>query len=185
MDSLVVIGGENVETDPYFEEIPENELHFYQRKGAKRKRKLPEFIPKHELKILQSVKRKAYRLDLQLSICGLRIGWAGVIGLIPWIGDILAFFFALQLVNKANSIEGGLPPSIRLKMISNCITDFLIGLIPFVGDFINVLYKCNSRNFIMLEKHLVDKYSALNPIKNTPVIQNTTPAIIDQKHSLV
>lgn len=146
------------ETDPYFEEIPPEDLHFYQRKGAKRKRKLPDIIPKHDLKILNSVKRKAYRLDLQLSLCGIRIGWAGIIGLIPWIGDVIAVLFAIQLLRKAEQIEGGLPPALRRRMQMNIASDFGIGLIPVVGDFINVLYKCNLRNFVLLEQHLVQKY---------------------------
>lgn len=170
MDSLITSGPKE---DPYFEPIPEEELHFYQRKGAKRKRKLPGFIPEDDLRILNSVKRKAYRLDLQLSICGFRLGWAGVIGLIPWLGDIIAAFFALQLVHKAETITGGLPAGIRLKMMANIIWDFAMGLIPLVGDFMNILYKCNSRNFILLEKHLVEKYSALQTTK--PVETNTVP----------
>lgn len=156
MESLVTVGPND---DPYFEEIPESELHFYQKKGAKRKRKLPETIPPHDLKVLNSVKRKAYRLDLQLSICGLRLGWAGLIGLIPWIGDIIAVMFALQLLNKADQIEGGLLKSLQRRMKTNILMDFGIGLIPVVGDFVNVLYKCNSRNFILLENHLVKKYA--------------------------
>lgn len=116
--------------------------------------------------MLNSVKRKAYRLDLQLSVCGFRLGWAGVIGLIPWLGDIIGFLLALQLVHKADNIEGGVPAGIRLKMISNIIWDFVMGLIPLVGDFMNILYKCNSRNFILLEKHLVEKYGAMNPVSN-------------------
>lgn len=155
------------EEDPYFEEIPEDDLHFYQRKGAKRKRRLPEFIPKHDLLILESIKKNAYRLDLQLSFCGFRLGWAGIIGLIPWIGDIIAAWFAYRLVSKASDIEGGLPPSVRLKMMANVAFDFGIGLIPIVGDFINIMYKCNSRNFINLEKYLVKKYSKHAPVPVT------------------
>lgn len=116
------------------------------------------------MKILNSVKRKAYRLDLQLSICGIRLGWAGIIGLIPWLGDIIACFLALQIVRKAEKIDGGLPMAIRLKMMSNVIFDFVIGLIPIVGDFMNIAYKCNSRNFILLEKYLVEKYSSQVPV---------------------
>lgn len=111
------------------------------------------------MKILQSVKRKAYRLDLQLSLCGLRIGWAGIIGLIPWIGDVIAALLAMQLLSKADKIEGGLPPKLKAKMKRNIAADFGIGLIPVVGDFINVLYKCNLRNFVLLEQYLVEKYS--------------------------
>lgn len=168
MDHIVTFGGSE-QPDPYHEDIPENELHFYQRKGAKRKRKLPSFIAAHDLKVLESVKRKAYQLDLQLSICGLRLGWAGIIGLIPWVGDVIACAFALLLVKKAGTIEGGLPAVLQSKMMFNVAMDFGIGLIPLVGDFINILYKCNSRNFILLEKHLVEKYSKQAPGLHAPV----------------
>lgn len=164
-------------TDPYFEEIPESDLHFYQKKGAKRRRKLPGFIPKNDLKVLQSVKRKAYRLDLQLSLCGLRLGWAAIIGLIPWIGDIIALLFALQLLKKADQIEGGLPPQLRRSMQTNIMFDFGIGLIPIVGDFINMLYKCNLRNFVLLEKHLVQKYEKL--AEPVPTTREVDPGVGD------
>lgn len=65
----------------------------------------------------------------------------------------------MQLVKKAGTIEGGLPATLRSKMMFNVAMDFGIGLIPLVGDFVNILYKCNSRNFILLEKYLVEKYS--------------------------
>lgn len=140
-------------------------MHFYQKKGAKRKRRMPESLGKHDLKILHSVRRKAYRLDLQLSLCGARFGWAGILGLIPWIGDLLALAFAMQLLRKAEQIEGGLPAGLRQKMIANIAFDFLIGLIPIVGDFINILYKCNLRNFVLLEAYLAEKH--LVPVLGT------------------
>ncbi|OBA21624.1 hypothetical protein METBIDRAFT_27443, partial [Metschnikowia bicuspidata var. bicuspidata NRRL YB-4993] len=155
LDSVVKVGDTE---DPYHEPIPEDELHFYQRKGATRKRKLPDIIQGDDLKVLNSVKRKAYRLDLQLSLCGLRLGWAGIIGLLPGIGDIIAASLALQLVRKAEKIEGGLPALLRLRMMANVAFDFGIGLIPIVGDLINIAYKCNLRNFVMLEKYLVEKH---------------------------
>lgn len=128
------------------------------------------------MKILESVKKRAYRLDLQLSCCGFRFGWAGVIGLLPWIGDIIACYFALQLLHKAQEIEGGLPTILQLRMMANIAFDFGIGLIPFLGDVVSMAYKSNSRNFILLEKHLVQKYSkkqntstkyADNPVNNS------------------
>lgn len=126
--------------------------------------------------MLNSVKRKAYRLDLQLSLCGVRLGWAGIIGLLPWIGDVLCLLLALQVVRKADQIEGGLPAQLRLKMMFNVTCDFLIGLVPLVGDFINIMYKCNLRNFVMLEKYLVEKYMteapnlpAANAVREVPL----------------
>lgn len=169
------MGGEA--EDPYFETIPEEDLHFYQRKGAKRKRKMPDYLSAKDARVLASVKRKAYRLDLQLSLCGLRLGWAGVIGLIPWVGDVIAVTLALQIVRKAGTIEGGLPAELRLRMMANVMFDFCVGLIPIVGDFINVLYKCNLRNFILLEKYLVERHHktlSAKPVADVKAIDHGT-----------
>lgn len=151
------MGGEQ---DPYNEPIPEDELKFYQRKGSKRKRKLPETLSKHDFKILKNVRDKAHCLDLSMSFCGFRFGWAGIIGLIPWIGDVCALFLSLRLVKAAQKIEGGLPDHIYSKMMLNITVDFVLGLIPIVGDVVNIAYKANSRNYLMLEKFLVDKYES-------------------------
>lgn len=107
----------------------------------------------------------------------MRIGWAGVIGFIPWIGDLIALFFALQLLSKAEQIEGGLPSSLRFQMKKNITFDFTIGLIPIVGDFINVIYKCNLRNFVLLEKHLVDKYRKAPGASAKPGAASKTAAL--------
>lgn len=121
------------------------------------------------------MKRKAYRLDLQLSLCGFRLGWAGIIGIIPWIGDIICLILSYQVIRKAEQIEGGLPPALRQKMTFNVLLDFGFGLIPIVGDLINIMYKCNSRNFILLEKHLVEKYSQSPPHKVRAVTEGKPP----------
>ncbi|CAN3355708.1 hypothetical protein DICA3_B13124 [Diutina catenulata] len=165
LDSYLKVGPEE---DPYFEPIPDDERHFYQRKGAHRRRKLPQFIPQHDLKVLESVRKNAYRLDLSLSMCGFRVGWAGVIGLIPWVGDLIALFLSMQNLKRAEKIEGGLPAELRTKMMGNIMFDFGIGLIPIVGDLCNIAYKCNSRNFILLEKYLVQKYSNSLPVSQKP-----------------
>lgn len=103
-------------------------------------------------------------------MCGFRFGWAGIIGLIPWIGDVISLMLALQILHRAQTIEGGLPASVNLRMLSNIMFDFGIGLIPIVGDLINIMYKCNSRNFILLEQYLIKKYllgaTIPDPVKN-------------------
>lgn len=42
-------------------------------------------------------------------------------------------------------------------MILNIAFDFLIGLVPFLGDIIDAAYKANSRNAALLESHLREK----------------------------
>ncbi len=46
---------------------------------------------------------------------------------------------------------------IRAEMLMNISLDFGLGLIPIIGDLINIAYKCNSRNSLLLERYLTKK----------------------------
>lgn len=142
-------------------------MKFYQREGAKRKKPLPSGLSPNDQKILKSVRKRAYHLDLSLSCCGFRFGWAGIIGLIPWIGDVIALYFAMRLLRKAQKIDGGLPSYIQTQMSANIAFDFGIGLIPIVGDIVNIAYKANSRNCLLLESYLRRKYGKTSVLPET------------------
>lgn len=64
---------------------------------------------------------------------------------------------ALMVVKTCSRIDGGLPRPLYSRMVSNVIFDFVIGLIPFLGDVADALYKCNTRNVVLLERHLREK----------------------------
>lgn len=66
-------------------------------------------------------------------------------------------FMALMVVASANKIEDGLPGNIRTRMLFNVVIDFIIGLVPFIGDLADAMYKCNTRNAVLLEGHLKKK----------------------------
>ncbi|EEH40450.2 hypothetical protein PAAG_02505 [Paracoccidioides lutzii Pb01] len=140
--------------DPYFESVPATNL--LGRPTTEKKRKAaPEGISTHDAKVLTKVKRRAYRLDLSLcNFCGIRFGWSSVIGLVPAIGDALDMFMALMVVASCNKIEGGLPAGVRMRMLLNVALDFVVGLIPFIGDIADAMYKCNTRNAVLLEQFL-------------------------------
>lgn len=145
--------------DPYFEEVPASRLNrAIGKKTQKRRKAAPPGLSDNDAKVLTQVKRRAYRLDYCLfNLCGIQFGWSSVIALIPVIGDIVDTLFALMVVKSCGNIDGGLPSSLHAKMISNVIIDFVIGLVPFVGDLADAMYKCNSRNAVILEKHLRQK----------------------------
>lgn len=73
------------------------------------------------------------------------------------VGDVAGILFSLMLLKTARSVDGGLPLDVQLQFLFNIIVDFLIGLIPIVGDVIEIMYKANSRNALILEKHLKTK----------------------------
>jgi hypothetical protein len=47
-------------------------------------------------------------------------------------------------------------------MLMNVVLDCVIGFIPFIGDIADAIYKCNTRNAILLEKHLRDKTNKID-----------------------
>lgn len=74
------------------------------------------------------------------------------------IGDFIDLFFAVRLMNKCNTIEGGLPSALRRKMIRWIVIDFLIGLVPFIGDLADAAFRANTMNVSILENHLIEKH---------------------------
>ena len=71
--------------DPYFEHVPATDLSGRPKEGKtkKIKKRINEHIPKEDAEVLTKVKRRAYRLDNAISICGIRFGWSSIIGFIP------------------------------------------------------------------------------------------------------
>ena len=128
----------------------------------KRVRKaLPPGISDHDAKVLTKVKRRAYRLDMSLfSCCGVRFGWSSVIGFIPAFGDILDAFMAMMVLRTCQQVEGGLPVDVKSKMMFNIIIDFFIGLVPFIGDLADAVFRANTKNAAVLEQYLRKKGAA-------------------------
>ncbi|KAG2227654.1 hypothetical protein INT45_004696 [Circinella minor] len=106
----------------------------------------------HEKKILHKVKSRARTLDSGLSCCCCQVGIDPIIGLLPVIGDFAGLVLSLYLVQTAAEVH--LPQSVLSQMMMNIIIDFLIGIVPVVGDLLDVFYKCNTRNAVLLENYL-------------------------------
>jgi hypothetical protein len=64
---------------------------------------------------------------------------------------------ALMVLRTCEQIEGGLPADVKTKMYLNIILDFGLGLCPLVGDIADALFRANTRNAVVLEKHLRQK----------------------------
>lgn len=94
--------------------------------------------------------------DSLVSLCGLNPRFVLSLMYLS-AGDIIDAMFALLVVKSCGNIDGNLPSNLHAKMILNVIIDFVIGLVPFVGDLADAVYKCNSRNAVLLEGHLRKK----------------------------
>lgn len=141
--------------DPYYEEVVIGQTTDGKPKYKKVKRKIPQGISENDLTILTAVKKQAFRYDMWFTILGVRFGLSNVVGIVPFVGAFITNYWSLALYWKARGLDDGLPLDIQLIMLFNIVVDVLLSLIPVVGDLIEVGYKANLRNFLLLEKHLV------------------------------
>ncbi|ROV98259.1 hypothetical protein VSDG_04397 [Cytospora chrysosperma] len=140
----------------------EDPFYYYEetRHGQKKKRKGSDYrapgVSERDNKVLASVRKRAWRLDMGLmNCCGFRFGWSAILGIVPMLGDGLDFLLALWVIRKAEEIEGGLPPVLSAKMYFYALVDLVGGFIPFFGDIFDAIYKANTRNAWLLEDYLV------------------------------
>lgn len=80
-----------------------------------------------------------------------RFGWDPIIGLVPWAGDLLTGLLALALVAQARQM--GVPRVVQLRMLLNVGIDVVIGIVPFIGDVADFMWKANARNLALIERH--------------------------------
>lgn len=73
------------------------------------------------------------------------------------IGDFLDCFMAYLVVRSCCAVDGGLPTAILSRMYFNIALDFGIGLVPFLGDVADALFRANTRNAWILEEYLTQK----------------------------
>lgn len=64
---------------------------------------------------------------------------------------------ALMVYKTCCQIDGGLPFNVKIMMLINIVIDFIIGIVPFLGDLVDAMFKANTRNVILLEQHLREK----------------------------
>lgn len=95
-------------------------------------------------------------MDNQFRIPGtnLRFGLDGIIGLIPYMGDMAGFVASGFLMRIM--VKKGASPILMLRMLFNYILDAVIGIIPLVGDLFDFGFKANRRNVALLKKYYAD-----------------------------
>jgi hypothetical protein len=113
-----------------------------------------ELGPEEEI-ALQRAARLAYWLDDRFRIPGTRrrIGFDGLLGLVPGIGDTATALIASYIVLEAARL--GVPKAMLARMLANVGIDYVIGLVPLVGDLADFAWKANRRNARMLRDHLM------------------------------
>jgi Domain of unknown function (DUF4112) len=117
---------------------------------------------------LRRVEKLAYWLDDRYRLPGtrFRIGFDGIIGLIPGIGDAITSMLAGYIVYEAWRL--GIPAATLLRMVANLGIDAVVGIVPLVGDLLDFGFKANRRNLRLLLRYLAER-GAFGPAAVVPV----------------
>nr|WP_198662619.1 DUF4112 domain-containing protein [Primorskyibacter marinus] len=100
----------------------------------------------------------AHRMDsaFRVPLTPIRLGWDSILGLIPGVGDTLTLAPAVYIMHLAH--RSGAPKPTLTRMAINSGVDWLIGLVPLLGDVLDVGYKSNIRNAALLRAHVEAKH---------------------------
>jgi hypothetical protein len=103
---------------------------------------------------LARIRALARFLDDSLPVPGTnyRVGFDGIVGLVPVVGDAISAFLAAYLIREAAQM--GVPRRIIVRMGFNLAVDFLGGAVPIAGDAFDLIWKANKKNLKLLENWL-------------------------------
>jgi hypothetical protein len=109
---------------------------------------------------LVALRRVAELMDSAFVLPGTtyRIGLDPIIGLVPWIGDLVSPLFTIALLWQARDVR--VPKVVLARMIFNAAVDAIVGAIPFAGDLFDFGWKANLRNMALLERHAFEEHPA-------------------------
>jgi hypothetical protein len=102
---------------------------------------------------MQALRSLQRLLDEAFRVPGtdLRFGWDPLIGLVPWAGDVLTALLSCAIIVQAHHMR--VPRVVQLRMLMNVAIDVFVGVVPFVGDALDFVWKSNTKNMALLEKH--------------------------------
>jgi hypothetical protein len=106
---------------------------------------------------MEGLDRAARIMDdlIRIPILNIRIGLDPILGLVPWLGDTASALFSLYLIGSA--IHYRLPKVVILRMAVNVAFDYLVGIIPFIGDATDFFIKSNRWNMNLLRRHAQER----------------------------
>ena len=102
---------------------------------------------------LETLRKLRWFLDEAFRVPGtsIRVGWDPIVGLVPWVGDLVTALVSCAIVFHAH--QRRLPRIVQLRMLMNVAIDLLFGAVPIVGDAADAFWKSNSMNMALLERH--------------------------------
>lgn len=102
---------------------------------------------------VQDLRELARVLDAQFRLpFGLRIGWDGILGFIPGVGDVITNLASFYILYKSALL--GCPPAVLMRMGLNILIDNILDMIPLIGNFFDFFWKANIKNIALAEAYV-------------------------------
>ncbi|MCB9072876.1 MAG: DUF4112 domain-containing protein [Bdellovibrionaceae bacterium] len=113
--------------------------------------------PRSFLQSTKDIRLLAQALDAKFTLPGgFKIGWDGIIGIIPGIGDMFTSGFSFYIIIRAATLGGS--PATLMRMGLNLLIDNIFDWVPVFGDLFDIYWKANLRNVALLESNLENHY---------------------------
>tara|TARA_R110002012_G_scaffold77282_14_gene195952 strand:- start:8144 stop:8566 length:423 start_codon:yes stop_codon:yes gene_type:complete len=114
---------------------------------------------------LDHLNRLARTLDSRFVLPGtsIRFGLDTLIGLVPGIGDTLVAAPSAWIIWRGHRM--GIGKRHIARMVANSAADYVIGLVPVIGDLFDVGFKANLRNVAILQEQLNARKQAQSAVQ--------------------
>lgn len=105
-----------------------------------------------EIEVEESLETLSRYLDDLFRIPGInwKFGLDSLIGLIPNFGDISTSLVSFYILIAG--VRYGVPKITILRMAFNIGLDYVVGVIPFIGDAFDFVWKANKQNMDLIRK---------------------------------
>lgn len=114
--------------------------------------KAPPSLSRSQLAYLRSARKLARFMDAAIGVGRFRIGADAGIGFIPVVGDVIGTGVSAYFIWVGTQM--GLPKHKIAHMVANASADFLMGLVPFLGDVSDMIFKSHMRNMRIIDEHV-------------------------------
>jgi hypothetical protein len=98
---------------------------------------------------LEIARTLAKLMDAEFEVGSVKFGLDSLIGLVPVAGDLVSAAIGVYPILLARRY--GLGRTVVARMWANLAVDFVGGLVPVVGDALDVVLKSNLKNLALLE----------------------------------
>lgn len=116
---------------------------------------------------LRIAERLTELLEDRFTLFGFKFGLDPIIGLLFGAGDMVTLVVGMYYIWIAKRLS--LPDAAIARMMGNIMLDFLIGMIPFIGDLFDFSFKAHSKNWQILQSYtsLDDMKEPLDRVRTT------------------